>query len=241
MYIAVHARKRPVRTVRPPVGNTRRSKWNRARRASAIASSESTKPTTIAISSPSTRRTSSSRREAATPAGTARIASAPSRTAATADLFDVRAAHGGGRGRPGEHPRDGDQREDGRQGLEQQLVGLPRLHLAEPLGERARKAKKERGGERADGPPAAEDQRRERDEAAAGGHVLRERVVEPNRQERAPERGEHPGDDHGHVPRAVDGDAHRVGGFRMLADGANAEAGRRLEHRDVREADRRDR
>src|SRR4051812_35802897 len=205
MYIAAHARKRPVRTVRPPVGNTRRSKWNRARRASAIASSESTKPTTIAISSPSTRRTSSSRREAATPAGTARIASVPSRTAATADLFDVRAANGGGRDRPTDHPRDRDQREDVRQGLEEQLVGLPRLHLAEPLGEGAREAEEEGGGEGAERAPPTEDERRERDEPSAGRHVLRERVVEADRQERAAERREHPRHDHRRVARAVDG------------------------------------
>src|SRR5829696_6699286 len=241
MYIAVHARNRAVRTVRPPVGNTRRSRWNRARRESAIASSESTNPTATAISSPSTRRTSSSRREAATPAGTARIASVPSRTAATADLFDVRAANGGRRDRPADDPRDGDQREHVRQGLEQQLVGLPRLDEPEPLGERAREAEEERRGEGADRSPAAEDERGERDEAAAGGHVLGERVVEPDRQERAAERREHPRDDNGHVARAVDGDADRVGGLRVLADGADAEAGRRLEHRDVRERDGRDR
>src|SRR3954451_1414563 len=196
MYIAAHARKRPVRTVRPPVGNTRRSRWNRARRASAIASSESRKPTTIAISSPSTRRTSSRRRDAAIPAGTARIASVPSRTAATADLFDVRAANGGGRYRPADDPRDGDQREDVRQGLEQQLVGLPRLHLAEPLGERAREPEQKGGGEGAERAPATEDERRERDEPSAGRHVLGERVVEPDRQERPAEGREHPRDDH---------------------------------------------
>src|SRR5215213_3958130 len=125
MYIAVQARKRPVRTVRPPVGNTRRSRWRRALRASTIASSESTKPIATAISSPWTSRTSSSRRDAATPAGTARIASEPIRTAAAADLFRVRAANGGGRDRPADDARDRDQREDVRQGLKQQLVGLP--------------------------------------------------------------------------------------------------------------------
>src|SRR4051794_15143334 len=197
MYIPAHARKRPVRTVRPPVGNTRRSRWNRARRASAIASSESRKPTTIAISIPSTRRTSSRTREAAMPAGTARIASVPSRTAATADLFDVRAANGGGRYRPADDPRDGDQREDVRQGLEEQLVRLPRLDEPEPLRQRAREAEEERGGESSYRSPATEDQRGECDEAATGGHVLRERVVEADREERAAERREHPGQDHG--------------------------------------------
>ena len=56
---------------------------------------------------------------------------------------------------------------------------------------------------------------------------------EPDREERAAERRQDAGGDHGRVPNAVDRDADRVGGLGMLADGADAQADGSLEQDDV--------
>ena len=77
--------------------------------------------------------------------------------------------------------------------------------------------------------------RRERDEAAAGGHVLVERADEADREVRAAERGEDARDDDRDVARLVDGDADRVRGARMLADRAQPQADRRLEDDELRD------
>jgi hypothetical protein len=73
---------------------------------------------------------------------------------------------------------DGDQGEDVGQRLEQH-GGRPRV-LRQPLREGAREAEQQAGGGRAERAPVAEDHRRQRDEAAAGGHVLVEGVHEPD-------------------------------------------------------------
>src|SRR5207248_9628025 len=77
--------------------------------------------------------------------------------------------------------------------------------------------------------PLAEDQRRERDEAAPGGHVLREGVHEADREEDAAHRGEGSGSDDGGIAGAVDRDPDRIGRPRMLTHRANAQADRRAE------------
>ncbi len=75
---------------------------------------------------------------------------------------------------------------------------------------------------------------------ATARHVLGEGADEPDREERAAERGEHPGEDDGPVADPVHGDADGVGGARMLAAGADPQADRRLEEHDVGEDDRRE-
>ena len=62
--------------------------------------------------------------------------------------------------------------------------GRRRVRL-EVVGERAREPEQEARRGRAEGPPAAEDQRRERDEPAPGGHVLVEGLDEAEREVRA--------------------------------------------------------
>ena len=85
--------------------------------------------------------------------------------------------------------------------------------------------------------PVAEDDRGQRDEAAARGHVLVERVDEPDREERAAGGREHARGDHRAVADAVDVDPHRVGRARMLADRADPEPERGLEQNDLGERD----
>src|SRR5581483_1634801 len=115
-----------------------------------------------------------------------------------------------------------------RQRLEQRRGAL-RVRL-EQQPELRREAEQDRGPERPERTPVAEDERRERDEAAPGGHVVVEApAAEADRQVGASERGEDAGEDHGAVADGIDVDADGVGGARMLAAGADAQADRRRE------------
>src|SRR5579859_5463224 len=64
--------------------------------------------------------------------------------------------------------------------------------------------------------PAAEDHGRERDEAAAGGHLIGELVL-IEREECAAQSGEYAGRDDGDRANAAHGDSNRGCRFRMLA------------------------
>ena len=81
-------------------------------------------------------------------------------------------------------------------GIGEPSSGEPALEL---LGE----AEHQRGAERADGVPAAEDQRGEGDEAAPGGHVLLEAAGGVEGEERAAEPGDGTAEQHGDVAQAL--------------------------------------
>ena len=112
----------------------------------------------------------------------------PHGAAAPPDVADAGDPAPAARGRPARRPllragRHGDQRQHVRQRLEQRRR-RGREHR-QPLRERGREAEQQRRHQRAARAPAPEDQRRQRDEALADGHVLRERVHEADREVRA--------------------------------------------------------
>src|SRR5206468_10366262 len=90
-----------------------------------------------------------------------------------------------------DHARDRNERQDVREGLEQdgRRVGVG----GEPERERGGRAEEERSSERAERAPVAEDERGERDEATTRGHVLVERADEADRQIRTAESRQDPG------------------------------------------------
>src|SRR5437870_3421762 len=219
----------------PPARPRVRSDRRRARRARTSAAT----PRTAATGTPAAAWTSFTRAESwasATLAGSAATASRPAASAAGAAglLLCVGAANGGGRDRAADDARDGDQRQDVGQGLEERAVVRPALDVLEPGGDGAREPEQKRGSEGAERPPAAEDQRREGDEAAPCGHVLAEGVDESDREEHPSERGERARGGHARVADAVHRHAHRVRRARVLPDRPDAKADRRLEHDDVR-------
>src|SRR5439155_14106505 len=117
-------------------------------------------------------------------------------------LLLVRTSNRRGRDRAADDAGDCDQRQYVRQReqenpREEVLPEVPRGEgvVRQPLRERAREAEQQRGAERAERAPLAEDQGGERDEATALGHVLVERVDESDREVRASERRQHPGED----------------------------------------------
>ena len=91
----------------------------------------------------------------------------------------------------------------------------------------------QRAGQGADRRPSAEDDRRQRDEAAAGGHVVLERAGSLEGEVRAGEPGEDAGDDDVPIAQPDDVDADRVRGARMLADGTRPQAPARAEEEDL--------
>src|SRR5437588_5014631 len=228
---------RPARAAPSPPARPRvRSDRRRARRARTSAAT----PRSAATGAPAAAWTSLTRAEScasATAAGSAATARRPAASAAVAAglLLRVGAANSGGRDRAADDARHGDQREDVGQGLEEGAVVRPALDVLEPGSDGAREAEQERGPEGAERPPPAEDQRREGDEPAPGGHVLAEGVDEADREEDASQRGQRARGGHARVADPVDRDAHRVCRARVLADRPDAEAERRLEHDDVRE------
>src|SRR6266536_988971 len=104
-------------------------------------------------------------------------------------LLDVRAANRRWRDRSTDYACDGDQGQDIRKRLEQHRRIAPRLREAKR--QRCRAAEQKRGGECTERPPVAEDDRGQRDEAAARGHALDEGAEVAERQVRAAERGQH--------------------------------------------------
>ena len=99
----------------------------------------------------------------------------------------------------------------------------------ELLLQRVGEAEHQRRHQRADRVPAAEDHRGKADEAAPAGHVVVEAADRAEREPGAAEAGDHAADGHVDVAQAIDVDAERVGGFRVLADGAGAQAAARVE------------
>src|SRR4029450_10853078 len=95
-------------------------------------------------------------------------------------LLLVRPANGGGWYRAADHSRDRDQRQDIRQGLEQQRR-LPRV-LRKRAGERTGKPEQQGGPHGSERLPHPEDQCGESDEAPADRHVLAERADEAERE-----------------------------------------------------------
>src|ERR671935_89112 len=127
-----------------------------------------TRPARATPSPPARPRVRSARRRARRARGSAATASRPARSAAAAAglLLCVGAANGGGRDRAADDARDGDQRQDVRQNLEEGAVVRPGVDELEPRSNCARETEQEGGTEGAERPPATEDQGRERDEAA---------------------------------------------------------------------------
>src|SRR4051794_11675623 len=138
-------------------------------------------------------------REYATAAGTAATPTAASTTAPDGLLLlRVRAANSSGWDRTADDAGDGDQGQDVRQRLEEHLGGIRiRCEAERQRGRRAEEDRRRVGAER---PPVAEDDCGERDEAAAGRHVLLERADVADRQIGTAERREDAGDDDCDVP-----------------------------------------
>src|SRR4051794_35265592 len=174
-------------------------------------------------------------RATATATGIASTATRPNTTARDGRplLLCVRAANSCGRDGAADHAGDRDEGQDVRQRLEEHGRGVGVRRETEREGRR--RAEENRGCVRAEGPPVAEDDRSERDEAASRRHVLAERADEADREVRAAERRENPGDDDRDVARQVDGDADRVRRTRMLAHRAQPQSDRRVEDDDLRD------
>src|SRR5579862_477316 len=221
--------------MRSPGRETLRSIRYRARRTRLTARSPSTKATGTATSSACTSVTRCTSHEAATPAGSAATASVPTTMPTRPTLLlDIWATVGGGRARAPDHAGDCDQGEHIGQSLEQDRA---RARVGrQTVRECSREAEEKRCAPGAERPPVPEDHRRERDEAAALGHVLGEAAAaEADREVGAAEGCQHPGDNHGRVADAVNVDADRVRCAWMLAAGADAETDRGLEEDDVGE------
>src|SRR5262245_53771580 len=228
----------------PPTRPSVNSERRRARVPSTKAASPSTAPTGTATAA--SRRSRPSRFSANTiAAGTHATASAPSTTESrprqlgSALLLLVRATTRCRWDGTADHAGDGDDREHIWQGLEQHF-GLGTVDV-EAEGDRGREAEQQRRAKGAEWAPVPEDQRSEADEALAGGHVLRERAQEADRQVDPAERREHPRERDGDVPRPVDRDADGVRRPWMLADRAQPQADRGLEDDDVRHDHHRER
>src|SRR5579862_6135747 len=88
---------------------------------------------------------------------------------------------------------------------------------------RFRRREQEASGPGADGLPAAEDHRGQGDEAAAGGHLVRELML-IERKECPAQSGEDAGCDDGHGANATHGYADRGCGLGMLARGAQSQS-----------------
>src|SRR5438105_5522796 len=100
-------------------------------------------------------------------------------------LLSVRETNGGRRYGASYHAGDGDEGNKVRERGEQLTVVGPGFHVLELRRQGACEPEQERGAEDAEGAPVAEDQRGERDEPSAGGHVLAEGVHVPDREEGA--------------------------------------------------------
>ena len=92
------------------------------------------------------------------------------------------------------------------------------------IDSRIEEAEQQAGEHRRHRPPFGEDQRRQRDEALAGGHVLDEAGVLGDRQIGAGDAAEHAGADHRAVAQPGHRDAGGVDRGRVLADGAQPQA-----------------
>ena len=106
---------------------------------------------------------------------------------------------------------------------------------ADRLAEGAGVGEQQRAGQRADGRPAAEDDRRQRDEAAAGGHAVLERAGPLEGEVCARQPGEDAGEDDVAVAQPDDVDADRVGGTRVLAHRAGPQSPSRAEEQDLQD------
>src|SRR5437868_2153122 len=157
-----------VRRIRPRAPRAKRSAAIPKRAATGIAQTASSSLTPVVW------------REMRTATGTAAMARSPESTASDERwlLLRIRPSCGGGRDRPADHARDRDQGQGVRQRLEQHGVRAPVRDRPESLRERAREAEQQRRTECAGGPPLAEDECSEGDEAAPLCHVLVERVHE---------------------------------------------------------------
>src|SRR5215475_14335842 len=106
-------------------------------------------------------------------------------------LPSVRTAIRSRRDRAADHARNGDQRQDIWERLEEQRRRTALREVGrQAVAERAREPEQQAGGIGAERPPVAEDDRGNRDEAAAAGQVLVEEADVPDREVRAAERGE---------------------------------------------------
>src|SRR3954466_2186668 len=210
----------PVAATRsPPTRPSVRRIRSRAPRASRTAASPSTTAPGIAADA-SISRSRSQTSAAAIVAGRAAAAIRPSRSDARARPFPdlllrVRPSNSCGADRAADHADERDERERVREGREEVRgdVGL----ALERDRDRAREAEQEPGAERPERVPLAEDDRGERNESAPCAHVLVERAGEPDREVRAAEGREHPGEDDRGVAHLEYGDTDGVGCLRMLA------------------------
>ena len=124
--------------------------------------------------------------------------------------------------------RDDDDRHDiGRHG--QKFRRNWRVQKRQFLLQRVGKSKDQRGAQRPDRVPAAKDHRRQSDEAAPTGHVLVEPTDRAQREPSAAKARDHAAQGHVDIAGAVDVDAKRIGGARVFADGARAQAATGME------------
>src|SRR3954453_18468438 len=148
--------------------------------------------------------------ERAMATGIASTANSPKKTATRAAprlLLDIRSAGGGRPDRAPDHAGDGDQRQQVRQCLEERAP-LVAVGGRQAVGERAREPEEQGGRVRREGPPFAEHERGEPDEAGACRHVLVERVHEAHREDVPPPHPRSPpGRNPGILATLVEGDA----------------------------------
>ncbi len=96
-------------------------------------------------------------------------------------------------------------------------------------------------GKQAPGPPGGEDDERQRDPAASGGHVLHPLRRIDERELRAGKAGTGAAEHHGKIARADDVDAERMGRGMAVADRTQFQAGAAPEQEPVHAEDQRDR
>ena len=127
--------------------------------------------------------------------------------------------------RPPDRAGDDDDRDDVGQGLQElardREVADRDAEELQAGAERAGEAEQHGAGEGGPRPPLAEDEGGEGDEAGAVGHVVLEAGLRLEREPGAGQPGDQPADHHGPVADADRVDAERLGGVRVLADGAD--------------------
>ena len=134
-----------------------------------------------------------------------------------------------------------DDRDEVRQGVEE-LAGQRAQDVAQLARRRSdldrladpdRRREEQRRAERAERCPAPDDHRGQPDEPAPGGHPLLEGRGRLHAQERAAKAGQDAAREDVPVAQPDDVDADRLGGPRVLADGAAAQAPARSEEEDL--------
>src|SRR5262249_26832986 len=145
-------------------------------------------------------------------------------------LLTVRTAIRSRWDRAADHAGDGDQRQDVRERLEEQRRRAAFREVGGQAGaECGRQAEEHAGRVGAEWPPVAEDDRGDRDEAAAAGNTLVEEADVPDREIHSAERRQRAGQDDRAPADRVHVDADRVRRAWVLADRPDPQPDRRPE------------